>query len=84
MKEAAMKNYLMNPFEGRLHWPSLSFDRLPRPGAAALTTIVALASAVVLLAGCASPGTPLQKLEETPAATVGLSDAPATAAPARW
>jgi NodT family efflux transporter outer membrane factor (OMF) lipoprotein len=84
MKEAAMKNYLMNPFEGRLHWPSISFDRLPRPGAAALTTLVALASAVVLLAGCASPGTPLRKLDETPAAAVGLSVAPATAAPARW
>ncbi|MGM9491071.1 efflux transporter outer membrane subunit [Ideonella sp. YS5] len=79
-----MKNFLINPFEGRLHWPALSFDRLPRPGAAALTALVALASAVVLLAGCASPGTPLQKLDETPPAAVGLSDAAATVAPARW
>ena len=68
-----MKNFLPHPFEGRLHWPSFSFDRLPRPGAAALTTLVALASAAVLLAGCASPGTPLQKLQEPAPAQVGLT-----------
>lgn len=79
-----MKNFLPNPFDGRLHWPSFSFDRLPRPGAAALTTLVALASAVVLLAGCATPGTPLQKVEETPAASVGLADAPSAVVPGRW
>lgn len=80
-----MKNFLMNPFDSRrLHWPVLSFDRLPRPGAAALTALLALASAAVLLAGCASPGTPLQKLDETPAAAAGLSDTASTAAPARW
>jgi NodT family efflux transporter outer membrane factor (OMF) lipoprotein len=60
------------------HW------RLPRPGMTTLTALVAVASAAVLLAGCATPGTPTPRLAQTPPAAVGLPEGPADAAPARW
>ncbi|WP_414652259.1 efflux transporter outer membrane subunit [Ideonella sp.] len=66
------------------HW------RLPLPGPTALTALVAVASAAVLLAGCASPGAPTPRLAEIPPAALGLADATSgsaaasDAAPVRW
>jgi NodT family efflux transporter outer membrane factor (OMF) lipoprotein len=77
MKEAAMKKLTLSPL-------SLPVWRLPRPGAAALTTLVALASAAVLLTGCASPAKPTPRLAETAPAALALADAAGPAAPARW
>lgn len=73
----------------KLDLPSLHLPhwRLPRPGPTALTALVAVASAVVLLAGCASPGTPLSRLAETTPAALGLTEpagASGEAVPARW
>lgn len=62
----------------------LQLERMPRPGPAALTTLVALASVVILLSGCASPGAPLGRLPETTAAAVGLTEAASADVSARW
>ncbi|WP_414654455.1 efflux transporter outer membrane subunit [Ideonella sp.] len=57
-------------------WPSV--------GPTGLTALVAVASAIVLLAGCATPGEPTPRLAEAAPAAVGLNDTTSTAAPARW
>lgn len=64
--------------------PAWAHLRWPRPNATALTALAAIASAAVLLAGCASPGAPATRLAEATPASAGLRDATTPAAPARW
>ncbi len=73
----------------RLSLPHLSLPRLAWPqgspiGRTGLTALVAVASVVVLLAGCATPGEPTPRLAETAPAAIGLNDTTSAAAPARW
>jgi NodT family efflux transporter outer membrane factor (OMF) lipoprotein len=62
-------------------WPGLQRLRLDRT---ALTALIAVASALVLLSGCASPGAPAERLATMPPAALGLADAGGPAAPVRW
>ncbi|MEK8031647.1 efflux transporter outer membrane subunit [Ideonella sp. DXS29W] len=64
----------------------LRLPRLPWPGLGqtGLTLLVALASAAVLLTGCATPGEPTPRLSETTPAAVGLADSATAAVSARW
>lgn len=59
-----------------LHWLRLD--------ATALTALLALASAAVLLTGCATPGEPLPPMTQVQAAALDLDDAATPAPPARW
>jgi NodT family efflux transporter outer membrane factor (OMF) lipoprotein len=68
----------------RPHLPALPPLRWPRITPTALTALVAIASAAVLLAGCATPGAPTPRLAETTPAAVGLTADTSLAAPERW
>lgn len=73
----------------RIAFPHLTLPRLSWPqgspiGRTGLTALVAVASVVVLLAGCATPGEPMPRLAETAPAAVGLSETSSAAAAARW
>lgn len=58
------------------HWPGFS--------STALTALVAIVSAAVLLTGCATPGELTQRLAQTAPAAVGLADQTSAALPSRW
>jgi NodT family efflux transporter outer membrane factor (OMF) lipoprotein len=62
----------------KIHLPDFHWPRL---NPTALTVVIAIASAAVLLAGCATPGTSTPRLAETPAAALGLAAADSGAAP---
>ncbi len=73
----------------KMHTPTMSRHlapawRLPRPGPATLTALIALASAAVLLAGCATPGEPLPAVAPAEPAALGLTQPVGDAAPERW
>ncbi|MFO1341063.1 MAG: efflux transporter outer membrane subunit [Burkholderiaceae bacterium] len=63
--------------------PTLSLH-LPRLSPTALTAVIAIASAAVLLAGCATPGPATPRLVETAPAALGLKDGPGAAVQPRW
>ena len=67
----------------KMHLPDWHL-RWPRITPTALTALVAIASAAVLLAGCATPGEPLPRVAETTPAAVGLTADASPAAPERW
>lgn len=62
-------------------WPSLL---RPRLDPTAITALIAVASAALLLSGCATPGQPAERLAQATPAALGLPDTAAPPAPGRW
>ncbi|MFZ5548260.1 MAG: efflux transporter outer membrane subunit [Pseudomonadota bacterium] len=67
----------------RARWPAW-LHLWSRVDPTALTALIALASAALLLSGCATPGQPAQRLVLTQPAVLALPDVASPPAPGRW